>query len=524
MAAHHSNDYFRLFVKREGKVVLGRHGSNLWIMTAVLFLAFLALAFGNAGTKYLALKMNDPFIKWQNIENKRAGHSFNDLVSELSQESVQSRFHFCNVNEDYVLGLEICEKGSWGTHLRYCRLYSEMDTELMRTVLDPSNVINSPAYDLDGLKDALLGVVVTEQMLRILGYENTLPPYLYMAYGLETGYKGETGSLQYRDDLQIIKIPIPVIGVVKRLPGNLPFSASVVLKGNYTGALNIASEENINISNSLLYFVDERIDESAFTSMLASLCEEQGFTNPEIYSPYIPELMPFAKGKLLEVDQAWRMGCEAVTAINNAISSAFPDDKVVRVFNYQITGENLALPQFASYLTVEFEDLDRLPQFVDYVSDFTNGAVELDITQTNVKENLNMIQMLANVLSLALVLFAIACIVLFIVNLLQSYFQRVKKNLGTFKAFGISNHELLKVYLFIILASVAFALVVALLAVMVLQWILPVREPGCPYLSLWCPLTAVSVAVVFAASVLTVYLVMSRLLKATPGDLIYDRQ
>mgnify|MGYP006390449751 CR=1 FL=1 len=38
------NDYFRLFVKREGKVVLGKHYSNLWLLCSVLFATFLALS------------------------------------------------------------------------------------------------------------------------------------------------------------------------------------------------------------------------------------------------------------------------------------------------------------------------------------------------------------------------------------------------------------------------------------------------------------------------------------------------
>ena len=43
-----SEDFFKLFVKREGKVVLGRHFSNLWLLVCVLTLTFLAIAFSNA--------------------------------------------------------------------------------------------------------------------------------------------------------------------------------------------------------------------------------------------------------------------------------------------------------------------------------------------------------------------------------------------------------------------------------------------------------------------------------------------
>ena len=43
------------------------------------------------------------------------------------------------------------------------------------------------------------------------------------------------------------------------------------------------------------------------------------------------------------------------------------------------------------------------------------------------------------------------------------------------------------------------------------------------YLSLWSIKTGCSIIIIIFASTYTVYFVMSRLLKSTPGDLIYDR-
>ena len=123
--------------------------------------------------------------------------------------------------------------------------------------------------------------------------------------------------------------------------------------------------------------------------------------------------------------------------------------------------------------------------------------------------------------------FAIVCITLFIINLLQSYFQKVKRNLGTFKAFGISNYELIAIYVLImiaiIVASVAMSLCAAWLIEGLLQLFGVVRDASFGYLSLWSAKTIVSVLIIIASSVYTVYAVMRNLLKATPGDLIYDR-
>lgn len=521
-----SNDYFKLFVKREGKVVLGHNWSNLWIMTAVLFVAFMALAFSNASLQYLSYKMEDPFIKWQNIENDHNGRVFNALGEELQDPSIQERFHFSAVKEDYKIPMVLYGKDSWNSYPSNCRLYTDMNTELMRTILDSTNVVNRPAYDVSMLDDAVLGLVITEQMLQIMGYD-TPPTFVYLSEWVTTS--GEWRTLDFDDSDTdeggyYVKLPLPVLGVVKRLPGNLPFCASAVLNGNSNTALNLGSQKNIAVSNSLLFFVQENQDVSDVESKLKEFCLQYGNVEPELFHPDIPQLMPFARGVLVEVENAPEMGWETVKSVVDAIRREYPEDEVVRVFNYPLDREELSLPMYSDFLTVEFQDLKKLTDFVNYVSDFTEGEIELDITQTNVKENLNAIQLLANILSFALILFAITCIVLFIVNLLQSYFQRVKRNLGTFKAFGIANKELIGVYLVIILASVASALAISLAAVYVLQLLAPVREAGYGYLSLWSWQTGASIVIVLVAAVATVYLVMGKLLKATPGDLIYDRQ
>ena len=134
---------------------------------------------------------------------------------------------------------------------------------------------------------------------------------------------------------------------------------------------------------------------------------------------------------------------------------------------------------------------------------------------------------MANILSWAIIVFAIVCIILFIVNLLQSYFQKVKRNLGTFKAFGMGNYELISVYTLIMAATILVSIVISLAAVWLSQEVLELlnitRDEVFGYLSLWNGKTVSAILVINFASVFTVYTVMNRLLRSTPGDLIYDR-
>jgi predicted lysophospholipase L1 biosynthesis ABC-type transport system permease subunit len=146
--------------------------------------------------------------------------------------------------------------------------------------------------------------------------------------------------------------------------------------------------------------------------------------------------------------------------------------------------------------------------------------------QVHSKENFNAVTVMASILSAAMVIFSIVCIIMFMVNMLQSYFQKVKRNIGTFKAFGMNGNELIQVYIIILVAIVCSGVILALLITWSIQGLLPVigiEKEGFNYLSLWNSTTYIATVVILASTVFTVVFVMTRLLNQTPGDLIYDR-
>ena len=153
--------------------------------------------------------------------------------------------------------------------------------------------------------------------------------------------------------------------------------------------------------------------------------------------------------------------------------------------------------------------------------------IDIEMSQISAKENFNEVSIMANILSWTMIVFAIVCIILFIVNLLQSYFQKVKRNLGTFKAFGMGNYELILVYVLIMMATICTSIVVSLTLTCFIQELLSIigiqKDGMYEYLSLWSSKTFWAVIVIIIASIYTVYTVMRNLLKDTPGNLIYDR-
>jgi hypothetical protein len=97
-----SNDYLRLFIRRESLVVLGHRFVNLWILAVMLSLTFLAISFSNASLSFLRQKMDDPFTNWVNLPVEsdndlfRLQQYFGDTASVLNQQ-----YHIEHFSVDY---------------------------------------------------------------------------------------------------------------------------------------------------------------------------------------------------------------------------------------------------------------------------------------------------------------------------------------------------------------------------------------------------------------------------------------
>ena len=129
------NDYFRLFVKRESKVVLGKKYSTLWLLTAVLTATFLAIAFSNASLEYLSYKMDDPFINWVDITRSyEDGEDIYGLVEALAEESNKEKFHYHSFQTDHSITRMFYNATFGDSYLLKMRFLKNMDIPLVDAI------------------------------------------------------------------------------------------------------------------------------------------------------------------------------------------------------------------------------------------------------------------------------------------------------------------------------------------------------------------------------------------------------
>ncbi len=517
------NDYFRLFVKREGKVVLGKNYSSLWLLTAVLTATFLAIAFSNASLDYLSYKMDDPFINWVDIKNEFGEGDFFGLENALDSDENKEYYHYSSYQSDFSFTYMFFGKEEKNIQYLKCRFFQDISTPLVEEILNKDNVVrNWRVKDLASVAPNTIGVILTEEAMKKLGFSSA-PSYIdFQSYS--PGADAYGFNLM---DEEFVRVPVPVLAIVKRLPGNVDIISSTYFYqqacNDYTYPFNMCKD---SYARNISYFVPAGIELEKFKKTVDEAAS--GYTDAPIvmdeYSFYTPEIIPFMDGVFVTMDcfdeyldyEVWR-------SINEKVLDVYAEDGVARVFAYEFSPYDL---QQKAFISVHFDNLDKIREFESFVRD--NFNVKIEMSQINAKENFNAVSTMGNILSWVIIVFAIVCIILFIVNLLQSYFQKVKRNLGTFKAFGISNRDLISVYVLIMAAIIVVSIVMSLSVTWMIQGFLHVcgilKDGVFDYLSLWSVKTVCSVVIIVLASVYTVFAVMRSLLKATPGDLIYDRQ
>lgn len=509
--------YLKLLMAREAREVLGKHGSNLWILTLVLVATFASIAFSEGSIIYLKDKMEDPFTMWIDIPIDGSNERFKKFKSELDVPEVQQKYGFSDVHGDRE---EYYDMQS-DKYLR-CRHFANIHAPLINKILDESNLVRHCIIDSAKLSDNSLGLFLTVDALKKLGYKNldSIPPYIYYK-----AYNEQADTLGLRlEEGKYLEIPLPLLAVVRRLPNNVDMMGTNYLSEQPNNDYNYPFNFNVHteyISN-LRYFVPDGINIEKLTAEIRAVFPDSVASSINCIEEENEQMVSWMPGKQIKVDFG-----QTMPLYSSRQWLSFDEEilrkcvGLTRIYHYETCGRD-NIPD--RYISLTFNNLDQIRSFEDFAK--TEHMVQIDMSLVASRENFNAVSRMAQILSAAMVIFSIVCIIMFMVNMLQSYFQKVKRNIGTFKAFGMNGNELIQVYIIILVAIVCSGVILALLVTWGIQGLLPVigiEKEGFNYLDLWNNTTYIATGVILASTVFTVIFVMTRLLNQTPGDLIYDR-
>lgn len=517
--------YLKLLMFREGWQVLGKRGANLWLLSIVLVATFSSIAFSEGSMIYLRDKMENPFTNWVSVTSDDA-EKFKMFRDSLEIKENKLRFGYTNVREGQLKDLQI---QGINEHQYYLtgRFSECMGTPVMKAVLSDENVINGAR--LDSLADNSFGVVITLDVAKRLGYSEThLPTYVNCM-----SYSPGADSLGVKligNPPEFALIPLPVLGVVHRLPDNVEVMGSNFLHNQIsfnddTHPFNMSEHEEYQ--HQLHYFLSENVTDSTFLEYILSIIPDTLKERTQIFQDMenLYPMQSWKRGQMVTVELSkFTLPRELFQKVTAKIEKKFSKDDVQRVYIFDTRESEKNKLKSIDYISVDFTTLDSIRAFERFAKD--KFDIQIEMSQVASKENFNAVTVMAAILSAAMVIFSLVCIIMFLVNMLQSYFQKVRKNIGTFKAFGMKTSELIWVYVIILIFIVSAAVVIAFVVTWAIQELLPVvgiERDGFNYLSLWNNTTYIATSVIFISTVVTVCVVMIRMLSHTPGDLIYDR-
>ncbi len=562
-----TRDYRKLFVKKEGKVLFGKSNLNLLILVFISSITLLAIGFANGALKYMNQKKNDPFVNWLTIgipPMKSSADQVREFTETLNSESVKNHFLIKNVTTYKVISLPLFYRDAPEAEFTQGRLLSS-DDPIRQALLEPGNLV---AGDTADRGDHDLGMIVTQKLLARLGY----PPDAKLIY-LDNGDTSGTPPVNF-------KVPIPIRAIIREIPGKNNFLVTNYFLAAYRATSECVFSFKEQQRKKIIYYVDggkelaasfrEEIKKISGTFMLADTALKDA---AEIYADEEPDEEAAADTgfadryvtQQLQVDvqvdtcEQIRTPGYQVTVEFDAIPYTYKTtegiaaqieqlpifqsnkNRLLRIFDYNI-GNNEDEDVNNDYLCINFSGgeggLDSIEAFSTYLANELNSGKEKD--QTNIlqvdsgnikeKKNFNYISKMTFLIAGLLIVFAILAISFFISNLLKTHLNKVKMNIGTYKAFGLSDAESKSIYLQIMLRFILIGLVISFVMAYVSGNLIGKMferslniEDKPEYFRIFDLQTYLLLVIIILVTVAVSYVNINRILSKTPGDLIYNR-
>lgn len=507
----------------EFKSIAGKYYLNLIALIGIILISLLTIGFGEGAKLYLDEKMNSPFVSFVTVTIPSA--LVNDIKIDDKDDVMAERY---KVKEDSLSFYDYFGvKKPYFTYHEIRKFFNPENQKtvstniIMGTVDDPilkyienqdkqseglSFNPNNNRFDPEGW-----GCIVTQDFLlskNKLGYSDINVSYVIYKRNIDE---------QYRE------IAIPIQGIVSSLPDNRDmivgeklyksfddqdFYRELVLKDSTNGYLQYYTNDEKIIT----YF--ENIQDSDIR-VEKKTTEDVLYYGGVIYSINITD-----------------------TSKKQQLENNIPEGEKIKIYIFDRVGlgEPTILDDVKERIVFQFVDeeklglVDELNRFLKENFTKEKKSLEIDMSIIKSKQNFDLFNRLAKLLSVALIFFSIISIVIFIINLIVSHISKNRRNLGTLKAFGLSNNYIIIIYSSISSSLITIAFVISYIISLLIGNLL-VSNAGI-YMGISdvtelrfenYPIEQLLLYFIILPSILIYGKVWWELRGNTPGDLIYER-
>lgn len=490
------SSFFKQFTKPELVSIAGKRYRNFWILVLILLVALLAIGLGKGAMKYLQVRMDNPFIKFITVIIPYGHKDDNNFRTDLNRPEKKSQYLYDNV---YTISMGFADFN--GINRKDINAYVrgiKKEDPFYKFLVGNSDLVLSD-LSTNTFNNTDWGCIVTEGFLKKLGYKTINVPYI---------------NYRYPSTKEII-VPLPVCAVVTQLPDYVDMLVGEKLLSAMSNQGENPLDKTLDEHQDYLRLY---VQDDAKNEILVKNLQGDGFK--ELSN--IKE--SFIDGVILEKANVENADAE----YNNLGKSLERDLDIIRVYNFDKpnVGELKTLTE--DFVTIPFKNLDSVRSFQEYL--FSTHKLKIDMNTIEAKENFNFFDKLSKLLSFSLIGFSILAIVIFITNLILAHLEKNKKNLGTLKAFGLSNNYIIFIYssISVVLIAIAFFLsyILSIFAgnfiINLISRFFDLGEKNAIQFENY-PLIVLLTFFLVVPTIIIYFRLRSNLINKTPGDLIYER-
>jgi len=522
-----------LFFHKEGLMLAGKNHVNLFVLIFLFFFTFLSIGFANGTISYLDTKLSNAFVNWLNISVPMVkGSEIETIKKELSSQEMKSKYMYKHVSTYYENRLDFLNRSTnkfIPVQTRSVDMKDGGDPIVTDITDDKHRVQGNTSF----ISSEDFSVIVTEGLLKEMNYD-TKTPFIYLKY------TGETDS----NGLSIDTIPVGVRSVVKEIPGKVQCAYTSYFWDAYQQSYKSAFEKkykntilfycpgNREVANNLRANIQSWIDAHDYIAIDPQASPPD--TCKDTWVPGYKVVVDFHPVPVYDSIETFYNELRSDKKLNDYIIK----NNIIRIYNYYDFTPRFESSNTPDRLSINFDKLDKVREFADYVKDNYNNAddkkigavMEADVSAIKDKENFKFLSDVTYVTSAIIILLSTIAVCLFIFNMLRMHLAKVKMNIGTFTATGLSNATAQMIYFEIILTFILFSLAVSIIGAWGAGYFIDkaiasqlVLEKGMSYFKINGLLTYLNIGLILTFSLLISYLTIRRMLSKTPGDLIYNR-
>lgn len=535
--------YQYLFFKNELKTLLGNKGLNFFRLFLILFLTLFALAFAEGSNKYLKKKMSNPFTNWVTVaidvnyitdKNKKDLIEFFNSKKNLKSFNLKDYFGFV-INTEQL-------KNRKGKPISIRGRTVSPENSLVKSLLSLKNVYYVNLKDTtNGLYENwpsqnYYDLIVNESFINKMGY--TLEDSLLKV-------NLNSSSMAISDSNMVdIDIWLNIFAVVKNLPNDCDFiytpnlyNASFYNKlgFNPNNEIGVKYSEFISKSKGNIFRVLSK--EKDKTVFLENLKNDIDSLKQFLAADRHQEQRQFKVSKndfLYEYKIVFNHSKRLYNYEFKEIFNRLKEERNNYYHNHLVkfdTNHKVEITHKPYYYAFNFKELNKIRPFKNLLKKKFGAKVEMSKVES--AENFSFVSALTKALSIILLILGLCVVIIYLINLLKNHIERIAVNLGTIKAFGLSNSSLISIYLLEVTVLLGTGIAMVYLCIFLLNkfnivgYFLMLFVSGIDMASFDINLSNnwiyLAITIIILLSLFTAFYSLKLLLGRTPGDLIYNR-